>query len=347
MDPQTTDRKREEDFIGLDQAYLIASQPKTAEEWFRKGDALDDIEKREEAIVCFDKCIALKPDHAQAHYVKGFSLFVLGRKQEAMQAYDNAIKYDPKFVIAYCNRGKGFVGLDKEKEALADFTKAQELSKAGLKADTTLTQSNIAFIQSTLGSVVELQKISQEAEAAVKEHGQSHPLVLKFIVKSKLIQEDKKKNINKALELLNRQDDFEARTNKAALQKNTEDLKKAFGEMQQEFGKAKSLTNQVEQAQQDAKKQMEEAQKKLEGLKDANKLKETEGIGNKLEDAQSQLKKVEELKDINKLKEVGGVGNKLEENKQELNKNVDDMKKKVEDIKGVNAPNGRACCNMF
>jgi tetratricopeptide (TPR) repeat protein len=61
-----------------------------AEALMRQGIELYDLGKFQEAIVMFDRSLALFPRLAKAHYFKGIALYDLGLMEEAIAAYDKA-----------------------------------------------------------------------------------------------------------------------------------------------------------------------------------------------------------------------------------------------------------------
>jgi tetratricopeptide (TPR) repeat protein len=58
------------------------------------GDALDNVERHQEALEAYDKAISLDPDHSNTWYNKATLLEELGRHQEASEAYDKVKSLD-------------------------------------------------------------------------------------------------------------------------------------------------------------------------------------------------------------------------------------------------------------
>jgi tetratricopeptide (TPR) repeat protein len=80
----------------LDKA--ITLHPESPELHWRKGNALDDLERHEEAMKEYDEAIRLEPTKSTEsayHYDKGNTLCKLGRYEEAIKEYDEAIKLNP------------------------------------------------------------------------------------------------------------------------------------------------------------------------------------------------------------------------------------------------------------
>jgi tetratricopeptide (TPR) repeat protein len=73
------------------------------------------LEKYEEAIPCYDKCLEIDPNHTRAWIGKGNTLFGLGRYEEAITCYDKAIKINPGDSLALNNRDLALTKLAENK----------------------------------------------------------------------------------------------------------------------------------------------------------------------------------------------------------------------------------------
>jgi tetratricopeptide (TPR) repeat protein len=56
---------------------------------------LRTLGRKEQALIAYDRALALKPDFYGAWYSKGSALFELGRYKEALTAFDGALALDP------------------------------------------------------------------------------------------------------------------------------------------------------------------------------------------------------------------------------------------------------------
>nr|WP_322745327.1 tetratricopeptide repeat protein [Coleofasciculus sp. LEGE 07081] len=90
------------------------------------GNSWDDLGRREEAVVSYDKAIEFKPDYHQAWYNRGIALGNLGRLEEELASYDKAIEFKPDYHQAWCNRGYALGNLGRLEEELASYDKAIE-----------------------------------------------------------------------------------------------------------------------------------------------------------------------------------------------------------------------------
>lgn len=76
------------------------------EAWNKKGIALEDLNKSEEAHQAFEKAIALKPDYATAWNNKGVALQNLNKSEEAQQAFEKAIALKPDSAQPWYNKAR-------------------------------------------------------------------------------------------------------------------------------------------------------------------------------------------------------------------------------------------------
>ncbi len=62
---------------------------------FNRGFALGELEKNEEAVVCYDKVLKINPNHMNALSNKGVALGFLDKYEEAVACYDKALEINP------------------------------------------------------------------------------------------------------------------------------------------------------------------------------------------------------------------------------------------------------------
>lgn len=84
---------------------------------FQNGNALLAVGHSEEAIIEYDKAIALKPDAAEAYSNKGLDLHSLSRYEEAVVEYNKAISMRPNDAPMYYNKGDRLRELGRYEEA--------------------------------------------------------------------------------------------------------------------------------------------------------------------------------------------------------------------------------------
>jgi tetratricopeptide (TPR) repeat protein len=89
-----------------------------------KGQALLNMDKPDEALVCFDEALALEPNNADALVKKGTALERLRKLPEAIECYDRAIAADSSMTIAYLYKGGLFNRMERFGEALECYERA-------------------------------------------------------------------------------------------------------------------------------------------------------------------------------------------------------------------------------
>ncbi len=62
-----------------------------------RGDVLERLGRRREALAAFDRAIQLNPNDVEAHFYRGFALERLNRPADALMAYDRALQLNPSF----------------------------------------------------------------------------------------------------------------------------------------------------------------------------------------------------------------------------------------------------------
>jgi tetratricopeptide (TPR) repeat protein len=81
----------------------------------------------EEALVAFDRALALDPQYPHAWNNKGVSLENLRRYQDALYAYEQAIHCDPQDGEYWRNKGDVLTGLGRAAEAQQAYAQARAL----------------------------------------------------------------------------------------------------------------------------------------------------------------------------------------------------------------------------
>jgi protein O-GlcNAc transferase len=91
------------------------------------GNALQVLNRFDDAIAAYNKALVLKPDYAEAFYNRGSALQKLKRFEEALASYDRALALKPSYAEAFHNRGNILGELKRFEEALASYDRALEL----------------------------------------------------------------------------------------------------------------------------------------------------------------------------------------------------------------------------
>ena len=101
--------------------------PKNANAWYNKGNALRELGRYEEALRCYDKALEIDLKDASAWNNKGIALHNLGRHEEALRCFDKALEIDPKYAVAWYNKGAALHKLGRYEEAIRCYNKALEI----------------------------------------------------------------------------------------------------------------------------------------------------------------------------------------------------------------------------
>jgi tetratricopeptide (TPR) repeat protein len=98
--------------------------------WHGKGVALYYLGKYAEANQACDKAIEIDQDYSPAWFCKGWALYGLGKFNESLQAFNQSIDTEPNF-DAWRGKGLALKALGRTTEADAALTKAKELGYKG------------------------------------------------------------------------------------------------------------------------------------------------------------------------------------------------------------------------
>lgn len=99
----------------------ITLNPNDAQAYIVKAIALTDLERYNAALIAADNAIKLKPESAEAYNAKGNALYFLERYEEALICYEKVIKIDPGLVHAYNSKGNTLYHLGKYAEAIKSY----------------------------------------------------------------------------------------------------------------------------------------------------------------------------------------------------------------------------------
>jgi serine/threonine protein kinase len=119
-------RKYPEALIEFDKAIAINRNYDRAWSW--RASALNSLKRYDEARDAADKAIALNPNNAYALSNRGFSLEKLMRYDEALAAYDRAVEVNPNLDFAWKGRSAQLNFLERYNEALESADKAIKLN---------------------------------------------------------------------------------------------------------------------------------------------------------------------------------------------------------------------------
>ena len=143
-----------------------------AELYYSQGEGKSTAKEYKNAIVDFDKVIALNPEHVRAYYKRGLTKYNLENYAGAIDDYTRVIKLNPWHARAYNNRGVTKFRLSESKHNSGDVEKAQHLYQEAMD-DWTQTikidpehataYKNRGIVKSILGDI---ESASGDAERA-------------------------------------------------------------------------------------------------------------------------------------------------------------------------------------
>ena len=111
---------------GYNEAIELA--PDSADAYYNRGDAYDEIGEYGKAIADYNRAIELDPNHTSAHYNRGCAYGEIGEYDKAILDYNKVIELNPRDVLAYYNRGRAYREKGKVPEAVSDLETCVELS---------------------------------------------------------------------------------------------------------------------------------------------------------------------------------------------------------------------------
>src|SRR3989442_8635711 len=103
---------------------VSSADEQTTRFWNNKGMSLAALGRHEEAIVCYDRALAIDAGEAKIWSNKGFALQELGRYGEALECYNKALAIAPQLDGVWSNKGSCLDTMGRREEALACYDNA-------------------------------------------------------------------------------------------------------------------------------------------------------------------------------------------------------------------------------
>ena len=113
---------------------ILAIEPNFTEALFYKGLTLQDSGHYEEAVQWYDKILSRDPNNVYALNNKGSALYKLGNFSEAIEYLDKALAIDPNNVHAVTVKGAILNELGKSQESIRYFDKALAIDPNNVEA---------------------------------------------------------------------------------------------------------------------------------------------------------------------------------------------------------------------
>ncbi len=106
----------------------IRLDPQSAEVYYKRGFAYQNMGQGERAIEDFDRAIRINPEFAMAYSNRGYAYLNKRQYDRAVVDCTKAIKLDPSDAVAYLNRGTAYKLQGNTAEAIANFEKSISLT---------------------------------------------------------------------------------------------------------------------------------------------------------------------------------------------------------------------------
>jgi tetratricopeptide (TPR) repeat protein len=109
-------------------SYKLYMDPLNARESFDAGSRLYKIARYNQAILSFDRAIALQPKMADAYFMRAKCFVGDAKPESSLADYSKYISLRPSDPAGYVARGLAYLDLNKIDQTVADATKAIELN---------------------------------------------------------------------------------------------------------------------------------------------------------------------------------------------------------------------------
>ena len=111
-----------------DYSKAIELAPDSADVYYNRGDAYDEMGEYGKAIADYNKAIELDPNHTLAYYNRGCAYGEIGAYDKAIADYNKAIELNPNDALAYYNRGLAYREKGEVPKVVSDLEKCIGLS---------------------------------------------------------------------------------------------------------------------------------------------------------------------------------------------------------------------------
>lgn len=137
---------------------ILKARSNNARAWTLKADALERLERNEEALVCYERALEADARYIFALSGKGRTLEKIERLEEALHFYERALALDARLAFVYEMKGRTLNSLGRCQEALRCIDRALSLD-----ARNSETHKTLALVYTALNRFDEAEKAYAEA----------------------------------------------------------------------------------------------------------------------------------------------------------------------------------------
>lgn len=105
----------------------LALDPRLERAWFNKAIAMSKSGRLDDALACLERVLEMNSRNETAWYDRGNLLRAMRRFEEALSSYDRAIELNPRYLYAWGNKGAVFSDMRRPEEAIACYDRAIEI----------------------------------------------------------------------------------------------------------------------------------------------------------------------------------------------------------------------------
>ncbi len=115
-------------------ARCLKFNPRNLACWISRGNALLTLGRYNEALVCYDRALAIRNDLPMIWNNRGIALKHMGKYDEALRSYNMALDIDPKFKDAHLNKAILYFDLRRYEEAQNSLREVLSLEENDIPA---------------------------------------------------------------------------------------------------------------------------------------------------------------------------------------------------------------------
>ncbi|MES2636716.1 MAG: tetratricopeptide repeat protein, partial [Pseudomonadota bacterium] len=148
--------------------------PEHAEAYSSRGNALNQLQRFDEALQCYVKATGINPEYADAYHNQGITLVNLKRNKEAIASFEEAIRLNPSYAMAYFEKGNVELTLNFYQKAIDSFKQTISLMPTFTDALTHLAYAEKALARSqhNFANIIESTDLSTQKLSELLSNGE-------------------------------------------------------------------------------------------------------------------------------------------------------------------------------